>query len=235
MPYYPVSVSIVSHGSVQIKERGSKQTTQQRQGSAERGKSGIVERYEGLRQAVMAGAVAMTDGSFKDKHATAAWGVKQDTDDKRYVARDTVVSSGHPKIQSVYRSELTGILALVRAVNVSCGPVESGQGSVEVGQDCLSAITIITQEWELQPTATLQGNLMYSIRKEIWNSNVTWTSQHVLGHQDYGVGMTELDGWAKMNVGMDAVTKEAWEETKKRPEKGTRQYHGGLKYTRNIS
>ena len=167
----------------------------------------------------MTGAVAMTDGSFKDDHATAAWGVKQNVEDDRYVARDTTVSSGHPIIQSAYRSELTGILALVRAVNAASLGAEPGQGHVEVGCDCLSAITVVTQEWEPRPTSTLQGDLVYSIQREIEQSPVGWRFRHVRGHQDDGSGLLELDGWARMNIDMDAAAKEAWEETKQLPKK----------------
>ena len=217
--FCPVSVGEVSLGSVRIKDRGPERRTRSWESTPPQEDKGGVDRYEGVRQAVSNGAVAMTDGSFKEGHATAAWGIKQDPEDERYVARDTEVSSGHPVIQSAYRAELTGILALIRAVHASCGQLATGQGGVEVGCDCLSAITVITQEWEPRPTATLQGDLVYSIRTAIRDSNITWTFRHVRGHQDDGVGMSELDGWAKMNVDMDEAAKGAWVETRQTPKK----------------
>ena len=217
--FYPVTVDKVSLGSVRIKDKGPKRITRSGESEPPQGDSGSIDRYGGVRQAVLEGAVAMTDGSFKEGHATAAWGIKKDPEDNGYVARDTAVSSGQSAIQSAYRAELTGILALIRAVHTSCGLSTPGRGSVEVGCDCLSAITIITQEWEPKPTATLQGDLVYSIRKAIRNSNVTWTFRHVRGHQDDGAGLSKLDGWARMNIDMDAAAKEAWDETKQQPKK----------------
>ena len=217
--FYPISVDIISPVSVRIKDRGPERTTQSGENEPQQGDNGNTDRYDGVRQAVLEGAVAMTDGSFKEGHATAAWGIKKDPKDEGYVARDTAVSSGHPGIQSAYRSELTGILALIRAVHTSCGSITSGRGRVEVGCDCLSAITIITQEWEPKPTATLQGDLVYSIRRAIRHSNISWTFRHVRGHQDDGAGLAELDGWARMNIDMDAAAKEAWDETRQQPKK----------------
>ena len=170
--------------------------------------------YTGRRLTQATLLYAMTDGSFKDSHATAAWGVKERLSNRHYLFTGETISPGRPKDQSAYRSELAGILGLIQhADNILGGAGDSIV--VLVGCDCLSAINVITGAWEPEVAQTPHGDLIYATRAAIKQSHIQWKFHHVRGHQDDKKGAEALTDWETMNVDMDGRAKRHWEKTYK--------------------
>ena len=156
---------------------------------------------------------AMTDGSYKDGHATAAWGVKAHLHHNDYILTGENISPGRPIDQSAYRAELSGLLGLVRHADEKWGRHRKHL-TIEVGCDCLSAINILTNSWEPETAQTPHGDLIHATRTAIRQSPINWQFRHIRGHQDAKKGKNQLTDWERMNVDMDDSAKRHWERTK---------------------
>jgi hypothetical protein len=72
-----------------------------------------------LKEAVQTGeAIAVCDGFYQDSYGTASWVIEGVTPGIR--AQGCVLSPGGAKIQSAYRSELSGILAIMIVAQLLC-------------------------------------------------------------------------------------------------------------------
>jgi hypothetical protein len=93
-------------------------------------------------------ARAISDGSFKDKFGTSAFTIL-DSGDSSILGLNIVPV--HPDNQSAYRSELAGLFAIVRIVNLLCSWANVVHGGIEVGCDGLSALNKAFDSWPLEP------------------------------------------------------------------------------------
>ncbi len=152
---------------------------------------------------VSASVMAVSDGSFKDTFGTAAWTLGTESQPGLITGR--VVCPGGPSDHSSYRSELTGIYAILTITLHLCKYYNISDGQIELGCDGLSALeTAFDKGPFLQsdfPDYDLVGAI-YHLRK---TSAVTWTYRHVKGHQDNH--SSDLDIWAQCNVQMDSQAK----------------------------
>ena len=172
--------------------------------------------YDGIPRilvtAIQAGsAIGVCDGSYKNQHGTAAF-VLQDGYHHHGRALGCHRTPGHPSDQSSFRSEIGGILALVTLVTQLCDTYDISSGSVEIGCDCLAALTtIFCDEWDTPKQSCF--DLIHATRCLIKRSAITWTWRHIKGHQDRHTHVANLDWRSQLNVEMDSLAKAYWNET----------------------
>ncbi len=87
--------------------------------------------------------IAVSDGSYKDTFSTAAWVLEGDTSTGRIVGH--VIAPGNGVDHSAYRSELSGILAVMIMVKNLCVYHNIKEGSVELACNGLSTIFVAWQ------------------------------------------------------------------------------------------
>jgi hypothetical protein len=160
---------------------------------------------------IQGNAVAVCDGSYKDKFGTAGF-VLQKWDSRQGRIIGAHVTPGHPDEINPYRSELGGILAIVAVSEAIAIIHDVHTGTIELGCDCESGLTAIF-EHEYDTPKQPHHDLIHEIRKKISSSRLTWKFRHVRGHQDKHTSYQFLDMWGQMNVEMDSLAKVYWNET----------------------
>ncbi|CAJ1934887.1 unnamed protein product [Cylindrotheca closterium] len=114
---------------------------------------------------------------------------------------------GLPQDQSVYCSELIGLLAGIMAVDwllQQWFPALSQRPGVKIACDGLLAIEMAFEDRPLSPTDA-QFDLISSIREAISRSLVSWSPRHVYGHLDKSNLFDELTWWEKKNQEVDGM------------------------------
>ena len=149
-------------------------------------------------------AIAVSDGSHKDKFGTSAFVLEGKDHVGRILGENCV--PGHTTEQSSYRSELAGIEGILTTVQLLCQLHHLTQGSIEIGLDNTTAIDNVTDEWD-PPCKAPDFDLVYNIRQHLKALPITCTFRHVKGHQDDHVDMSRLDRWELLNVEMDTRAK----------------------------
>jgi hypothetical protein len=152
---------------------------------------------------------AVSDGSFKNQHGTAAWMV--------YISEACIIyggtiSPGDPTDQSAYRSELVGIYGIAATIWL----LENEYhliGDVMVGCDGLSALRQASKQLDFINPNEPQFDVIMAIRRLIADSSWSWQWRHVKGHQDEFNKVDDLDKWSQWNIKMDAQAKETWKRT----------------------
>jgi hypothetical protein len=127
-----------------------------------------------------------------------------------------MVVPGEKEVQDAYRSELSGIYGAVVMVHLLCKIHNIQQGKVQVGCDGLSVLRrALDQSGDVNPSMQ-HFDIIAAIRHWKNKSPVSWSSQHVLVHQDNNP-WNMLDRNAFYNCEMDQLAKERW---RKRQEEG---------------
>ena len=156
---------------------------------------------------------AVTDGSYKDSHGTAAFIIKGI--DQRKAIRGCNVTPGQPTEQCAYRSELGGIIGILTTLEEVCALHSITEGMATIGCDCESAIKKLTSHRSPSPTAS-HYDMLIDARARIKELPIELKFKHVEGHQDsknQGHKLA-LDWWALQNIAMDAKAKAHWRATK---------------------
>jgi hypothetical protein len=158
-----------------------------------------------LAPAIVQGdAIVVSDGSYQDTYGTASW-VLEGVDSKGCLVGNVIVP-GNKRDQSAYRSELTGIYAILLMVSKLCHYYNINQGTIELGCDGKSAL----EKALSYNTINIEDSnfdLLSAICKLRSSSPITWTLRHIKGHQDDSKPMPDLDRWARLNVEMDTRAK----------------------------
>jgi hypothetical protein len=147
------------------------------------------------------------DGSFDPSSCTgaAAWvleGVTSDT-----LIEGKIVTPGEPIDHSAYRSELAGILAAMSVLNA----VASFYGircTITVHCDCKSAIERAFSSIRPIKLHDASHDLLHAIQHEKTSTYITWSGQHISGHQDELVPFAQLDRISQLNVLVDHQAKD---------------------------
>jgi hypothetical protein len=150
-------------------------------------------------------AIAVSDGSFKDTYGTAAWVLEGENSIGRIIGR--VIAPGAESDQSAYRSELSGILAVMIMVKNLCLYHNITDGAVELACDGLSAIDKSFSYVSLLHIDEPNYDLITAIKHQWKYSPLLWRVRHVKGHQDEHTDLQNLDRWGKLNVEMDRLAK----------------------------
>lgn len=167
--------------------------------------------FEPLILGIQSGtAIAVTDGTFKDGLGAAAF-VISPTLDSPSTETFTLVNHtpGSPQDMDAYRAELGGIYGIIRTVQDLCQAADVHQGSVTIACDCVSALRNITSPHNPPPSRP-HHDMLSAIRHMLRNSPLSWSFQHVRGHQDDSLAYQLLNQWAQHNVDMDAAAKSYW-------------------------
>jgi hypothetical protein len=170
-------------------------------------------------------AISVSDGSFKLQHGTAGFILA----DKLHCAPSSTnrivgchVTPGAPTDQSPYRSELSGIYAILCVAEELCQFYDITTGSLRIGCDNEKSIWMaIDKQGSLSPKS-MSFDLISAIRHKIRKLPITIISHWVKGHQDNLIrDPSRLDTWATLNIEMDSLAKLFWEDSYGR---ATRQY-----------
>jgi hypothetical protein len=159
--------------------------------------------------------IAVSDGSFKDQHGTAAWVMEAET--SRGCIVGDCVTPGNPSDQSAYRSEIAGLFAIGLMASVLCEHHHIQSGRITIGCDGLSALLNSSTDEDFIVQATRPHyDLLLATRTILQSAPIQWTAHHVKGHQDDDLTAI-LDRWAVLNIEMDARAKTYWSETIAKP------------------
>ena len=154
-------------------------------------------------------AVAVSDGSFKDKFGTAAWVIEGRRSDG-WVEGQCIIPGG-PEDQSAYRSELGGLYAIAAMVQVICELHNIQEGSIEVACDGMNALAQVGEADPIIRPNGAQYDIIAATQAKIKRTNIQWKMRHVMGHQDDTQGCTVMDRWETLNCMMDERAKQHWQ------------------------
>lgn len=168
---------------------------------------------EVITSGLTANILAVSDGSFKDNYGAAAWTIG--TLELHDILHGKVVCPGAAKDQSAYRSELTGLYAMMTVLHHLCLFNGIEESYVELGCDGASALSTIFDRDPVLTTDIPDYDLVGAIYHLKKTSKVTWTHRHVKGHQDDI--KAELDTWALRNILMESRAKSHLQVAKQAP------------------
>jgi hypothetical protein len=153
--------------------------------------------------------MAVSDGSFKEEHGTAAWIVV--VSDKCCI-EGKVITPGLPSVQSAYRSELAGIFGILATITLLEKRFHV-RANITIGCDGLSAIHRASYLHDCVDPNALHYDLIMACQslqlQSLWSFN--W--HHVRGHQDEVRPTDALDHWEQLNIRMDKAAKAFHKET----------------------
>jgi len=168
----------------------------------------VEDNGERFAEAIRAGtAIAVSDGSFKDKFGTAACIFQDESGAGRFVVLN--VAPGGPDDQGAYRSELSGLYGIVCTLEQVCIEHSITQGAVTIGCDGEEALLRSVVYKRPVDSTYSDFDLISSIRTKIAGLPITVTGHWVEGHQD-DLLHHRLDRWAQLNVWCDALAKRHW-------------------------
>jgi ribonuclease HI len=151
-------------------------------------------------------AIAVSDGSFKDNKGTSGWIVEGDTQAGRIIGWNMV--PGFLDDHSSYRSELTGILAILTLIKELCTIHDITTGGLTIGCDSESAVEKIT-DGTIELFKDADFDLVFTILNSLKSLPVKVQFRHIKGHQDKHKQEDELDRWEILNIEADKLAKQA--------------------------
>jgi hypothetical protein len=152
---------------------------------------------------------AVSDGSFKEQHGTAAWMIYVS---ESCIIRGTTITPGSPEVQSAYRSELIGLYGIAYTIRYLQRNYEK-EGSITVGCDGLSALNQVQKTVDFINPNERHFDIIMAVRTIVAETTWDWHWKHVKGHQDEVTACEDLDRWSKWNIEMDKEAKKFWETT----------------------
>lgn len=153
---------------------------------------------------------AVSDGSFKNNHGTAAWMLFISDS---CIIKGKCVTPGEPECQSAFRSELAGLYGIVSTVRY-LEMTRHLLGKITVACDGLSALHQASQSYDFVNPNEPQFDLIMAIHSVVAESKWLVQWRHVKGHQDVTLDFHDLDFWGHWNTTMDTTAKEFWMESK---------------------
>ena len=153
--------------------------------------------------------IAVSDGSFKQELGlgTAAWVLS--TPNKSNYIYGTSTSPGPPEIQSAYRSEILGLLAILEFIKhlVEKHNIQNGKITLFCdGESALDQLSFLTTD--SLHTRFKQCDLLSACIKIKTSIPLTLITKHVKGHQDDYVPAYTLPLPAQLNIWMDSLAKQ---------------------------
>lgn len=163
-----------------------------------------------LRDICKGTAIAVTDGSYFPSliQGTAGWTIES-SDGTEYITGISVVP-GPEEIQNPYRSETTGVLAILEKLYQLCTNYRLLAGGITLGCDCISALRQgININKARVSCKKLHNDLLSAGTSILQLLPLKIHPVHVRGHQDSKESFSNLSRLAQMNVRMDYLAKEA--------------------------
>jgi len=150
--------------------------------------------------------MAVSDGSYKNSFGTAAWTIG-DVEHPSLIS-GKVICPGEAQDHDLYRSELSGIYAIMAVLDKVVEYFHLQEGTVEIrcnGQAALESIfsrsLVLTKD---AASYDLIAATLYMRRK----SPLKWIPRYVRGHQDDLA--QPLDAWALRNIMIDSWEKHTY-------------------------
>jgi hypothetical protein len=147
--------------------------------------------------------IAVSDGSYKDQHGTAAIVIEGVKSGRRITS--CVVVTGKGSVQCAFRSEASGILAAIQMVNAITQHYGITTGKCKMGCDGLSAL----QRCFYKGTTAVDiphYDVIQAARVSLSQSTIEWQRLYIPGHQT----IYPLDREATLNDQMDNQCKHYW-------------------------
>jgi hypothetical protein len=153
----------------------------------------------------------ITDGSCKDDHGTAAWKIV-DLSNPHNILEGQCVTPGTLAQQCAYRSELSGLYAVVAATNAMIQYFDIEDRSVVIACDNAGAIRSTSYTTGgTNPASCKHFDLVMAIQR-MKSRKIRWNHTHVDGHMDDIVGHV-LSPLEILNTEMDTKAKAFWSRT----------------------
>jgi hypothetical protein len=152
------------------------------------------------------------DGSYKDHFGTAPFDLQNGNSQTSRIL-GAHVTPGHPDDINLYRSKLSGILAIVIITEAIATFHNIADGTIEIGRDYQSGLIAVFEHVYDTPKQP-HHDIIYEIGRKLADSRLTWKFRHADGHQDKHILYHLLDMWGQLNVEMDSLAKVYWNHTK---------------------
>jgi hypothetical protein len=149
---------------------------------------------------------AVTEGSFKHYHGTAAWSITCHRSKQQLSGQ--IVVPGDATDHSSYRSELAGINTALLVTHKLCQFFRIESGGIILGCDSTSALATAFVDYDHRYSInTPSFDFLGAIRQLQRSSLIEWRTNHIKGHQDQRVPLQELTDLEKLNIAMDLQAK----------------------------
>ena len=152
-------------------------------------------------------AIAVSDGSLKLNVGTAAF-IITTLDNSNPIIGSHVVP-GKVEDGDSLRCELSGLYGILSIISVITQRFSISQGLVHVACDNKQALTVFHPDFLPNPQYA-NFDLFQAIWSMVVQSPLTWTSEHVKGHQDSKKRHQPLTPLERLNVKMDRLAKSTW-------------------------
>ena len=154
-------------------------------------------------------AIGVSDGSFSELKGkgTAAW-IITNPDRSAYVSA-SAISPGVKDIQNAYRSELTGILAILEELKAICDQWGLKKGRCTIFCDGLSALNRVDELDDTNLSSkSSSADLLQACKTMKKRLPIDIDFVHVKGHQDRNKLYDKLTLIEKLNIVMDRLAKD---------------------------
>ena len=131
------------------------------------------------------------------------------TDDKfNPYAQGTTIVPGDEEVHSSFRSELTGILAILEMLHIIEEQHQMQMGAITIFCDNISAVNVMNNWGPMRMTPRHKNADVINACLQLQDTSVfSLKCEHVLGHQDDAVTYHQLSPQAQINVQMDVNAK----------------------------
>ena len=166
----------------------------------------MTDSIDGIIESIKDGTVVgVSDGSFQHRIGTSCWIIENGAGTERIIG--LIDAPGTIDGHDAYRSKLSGLYGISKAVSFleDIGKIE--RGKIEVGCDGLSALRrcfnvgsdeISSRQAHFDILSGMHGYLL--------ESNLEWVPRHIKGRQD-SIAEGDLDRWAHLNIECDLRAK----------------------------
>ena len=153
----------------------------------------MTDNGEAIAQALQEGTcVAVSDGSFKNSHGTAAWVLEGPTAEGRITC--PLTTPGRPEVQSAYRSEAAGLYGIATAVKIICQVFAIRKGECVIACDGEAALKECTDKDPNIFIKAAQYDLVIATQAQLQACPISWKPMDVMGHRDEFFGpLTQLE------------------------------------------
>jgi hypothetical protein len=154
-------------------------------------------------------AIAIRDGSHKNKLGTPSWRIMSDTNEAEKWA-GLHVTPGRNDDQSASRSEIGGIYAMAVAIKLICKFFHISNGPVSFGIDCEAALYYIFDRNKKATATTNYFDLIMATRKVTDRLPISFSHCHVQAYHD--ISRDEMDIWGRANDDCGTDAKAFWKK-----------------------
>ena len=149
--------------------------------------------------------MAVSDGSFNHEIGTASWIIE--SKDRRASIAGDAISPGDNTIQSAYRSEILGLLAILDILRIITTENKVDKGSCIIACDGISALRKVFEKGNNIHPSHKHADLLSATKKILKLLPITILTQHIKGHQDEYTPYDILPRMAQLNVDADTRAK----------------------------